>query len=272
MKARTRALVRALPVRIAMPLLAAVGTLEWLRPHHRAAAMARMRLLLRGTAREAEVRRLARLAVRRRRGLAELLWRYEVSVGAEIEGAETLAALTATGEGVLVAHTHACWIAPPMWALAAQGFADAIVLIVDDPPAPVQLHWQRMLTQWGVDTVPAGGSFERILARLRAGQVCHIALDVPGGTECVFLDKPARLASGIAALAFASGAAVVPVTAEHPGPGLRVRLGEPLRAASFADPAALTSHLAALASADILAAPELYHEHEWIERLWAPLD
>lgn len=271
MKARARALVRALPARIALPFLALVGSLEWwLRPGRRAEAMARMRLILRGTAREGEAQPLARRSLRRSRVMLELLWRGDVSERARIEGAERLDALRAEGHGALVVHTHLCWIAPQLYALAAQGHADAIVLTIDDPPTPLQDHWQRVLTGWGVDPVAAEGSYPVVLDHLHRGHLCHIALDVPGSTACVFLDKPARLASGIAALAFASGAPLVPVTPRRPGRGLRVRVGDPIRPQAFATPAALTQHLADVASAAILAAPECYHEHDWLWRLWSP--
>ncbi len=215
-KARARALVRALPARIALPFLALVGSLEWwLRPGRRAEAMARMRLILRGTAREGEAQPLARRSLRRSRVMLELLWRGDVSERARIEGAERLDALRAEGHGALVVHTHLCWIAPQLYALAAQGHADAIVLTIDDPPTPLQDHWQRVLTGWGVDPVAAEGSYPVVLDHLHRGHLCHIALDVPGSTACVFLDKPARLASGIAALAFASGA---PLRARHAAP------------------------------------------------------
>jgi len=271
MKPKVRALVRAVPAWIALPMLAAIGRLEWrLRPGRRGEATERMTHMLRGTSREPEVARLARRSVIRSRGLLELLWRQDVSARGRIEGEPTLAGLRAAGAGAVVVHTHLCWIAPQVYALAAQGHVDTLVLVLDDPPTELQLHWHRVLTAWGVTLLPANGSFDRILAHLREGHLCHIALDVPGSTPTTFLDKPARLASGPAALAFASGAPVVPVVPRCPGPGLRVRVREPLPPGDFADAAALTRHLADLASADILAAPELYHDHEWLQRLWSP--
>jgi lauroyl/myristoyl acyltransferase len=270
-KRRVRALVRALPPRVSLSLLALVGTLEWwLRPSKREHQLERMELLLRGTAREGETRKLARRSLRRARGLHELLWRYEVSADAHIEGAETLDGLRAAGRGVIVAHTHLCCIAPPIWALAAQGLADVVVLTVDDPPEPEQLHWRATLGSWGVDPIPAAGSFGALEEHLRQGRICHIALDVPGHTPCVFLDKPAHLASGIGRLSFATGAPVVPVVGHHPGPRMRLRVGTPLRPEAFADPAAITAALAAWASVEILAAPEVYHDHTWLWQLWAP--
>ncbi len=271
MKARARALVRALPAWLALPLLAAVGSAEWwLRPRRRAAGRAHMRQVLRGTAREGEADRLARRYVRRSRGYDELLWRPRASAGARIERAQTLDALRAAGRGALVAHVHLYLMAPQVYALAAQGYVDALVLLHDDPPTELQRDWNRTLAGWGVEVIEARGGFDQVLARLRQGRLCHIALDVPGSCACAFLDKPAHLASGIAALAFATGAPVVLAVPHRRRSRLRVRIGDPLRPSAFDSPAALTCHLAALASAEILAAPELYHDHEWLWQLWPP--
>ncbi len=274
MKARVRALIRVLPAGIALPLLTMIGALEWwLRPSRRAEATAQMELVLRGTAREGEVRALARRWLGRRRAVEELLWRPDVCARARVQGAQTLEALHARGAGALVLHTHMCWIAPQVYTLSAQHLADAIVLRIDDPPTPLQLLYRRVFAEWGTETITSEGSFEWILDRLLQGRRCQIAIDVPGSTACIFLDKPARLASGVAALAFASGVPIVPVHARLSGARLRVRVGDPVRPQSFADPAALTGFLADRASAEILAAPELYHEHDWLAELWpaAPL-
>jgi lauroyl/myristoyl acyltransferase len=269
-KARARALVRALPAWLALPLLAAIGSAEWwLRPRRRTAGIAHMRHILQGTAREGEVDRLARRYVRQSRGFDERLWRPRASAGARIERARTLDALRAAGQGALVAHVHLYLMAPQVYALAAQGYVDALVFTRDDPPSELQRHYDRTFAAWGVELIEARGGFEQILARLRQGRLCHIALDVPGSSSCVFLDKPAHLASGIAALAFASGAPVVPAVPRRHRSRLRVRIGDPLLASAFDSPAALTRHLAELASAEILAVPDAYHEHDWLAQLWS---
>ena len=160
-----------------------------------------------------------------------------------------------------------------MYTLSAQHLVDAIVVKIDDPPTPLQQLYRRVFAEWGIELIDSQGSFRHILERLRQGRLCQIAIDVPGSTPCVFLDKPARLAGGAAALAFASGAPIVPAHPSRPGPRFGVRVGDLVRPQSFEEPAALMGYLAGLASAEILAAPELYHEHEWLQRLWpaAPL-
>ncbi len=270
MKAKARTAVRALPAWIALPLLAALGALEWwVRPRERAAAITHMGLILRGTAREREVDRLARRHMIRRRQIDQLLWRPDVCARGHVEGAATLQRLRARCDGAIVMHTHLCWIAPQMFALCAHGYMDAIVVAFDDPLTPLQQLFTGFFERHEVEVIHAAGSYEQILARLHEGRLCHIAVDVPGSTPSVFLDKPARLASGIARLALASGAPIVPAVPSRPG-RLVVRLGEPLRMPGAADPAALTQRLADVASAQILAAPELYHDHEWLTRLWPP--
>jgi lauroyl/myristoyl acyltransferase len=268
-KARARALVRALPAWLALPLLTALGSAEWwLRPRRRAAGTAHMRHILRGTAREGEAEELACRHVRRSRVIDQLMWRPQDCAGAKIERAGTLDALRAAGQGALVAHMHLYLMAPQVYALAAQGYVDALVLSRDDPPTELQRLYNRTFAGWGVELIEAHGGFGHILAQPHQGRLCHIALDVPGRSPCVFLDKPAHLASGIAALAFASGAPIVLAVPYRHGSRFRVRIGEPFHAAAFDSPAALTRHIATLASAAILAAPDAYHQHDWLAQLW----
>ncbi len=269
MKARARATVRALPAWVALPLLAVVGALEWwLRPRQRQAPTAHMGLVLRGTAREGEVRTLARRHMVRRRQIDQLLWRPDVCARGHVEHAAMLERLRARGEGAIVMHTHLCSIAPQVFTLCAHGHVDAIVVTFDDPPSALQQVFLSEFDRYGVETIQAAGSYELILARLRAGRLCHIAIDVPGSTPCVFLDKPARLASGIGALALASGVPIVPAVPGRPSGHIRVRLEDPVPTDDAGGPAALSQRLADVASAQILAAPELYHDHEWLRQLW----
>ena len=269
MKARIRTLVRSLPAWLALPLLRGVSALEWqLREGRRARALQHMGRLLGGTAREAEVPELARRSVLHRRGLEYLLWNPRFCVSAPIDGGEILRAAQAGGTGVLVAHSHLCWIAPQVYALSAQGYVDAIVMARDDPPTELQRLYQRVFDDWHVEVIDAARSFERILTRLREGRVVQIAVDVPGSTPCLFLDKPASLVGGVAALARSSGAPIVLVTPRWTGWRLRVAVGRPIHADAYGDAPALTRHLADLVSRDVLAAPELYHDHDWLDWMW----
>jgi lauroyl/myristoyl acyltransferase len=268
-KARLRALVRRLPGAIAQPLLAAVGLVDWyLRPEHRLHALDHMSLLLRGTAREGEVQTLGRRYLMGRRAVEHVIWRPDLSVGAQVEGAEVLDALRAAGQGAIVMHVHLCWIAPQVYALAAQGHVDVIVLTLEDPPTPLQDLYERMFDEWRSEMLGARGSFKEIVDRLQAGRLCHIAMDVPGSTSCRFLEKPALLASGVAALALATGVPIVPVFPGHLRGRLTVHVGQPLHTGDFTDATALTQQLADLASHEILRAPERYHDHEWLASMW----
>lgn len=107
-------------------------------------------------------------------------------------------------------HSPAMWFC--LYALSHAGvrfFPIATDWFWDDPMAEVRT---ATVAENGGRIIPAtGGGFEDALALLREGGKLGLAADVPGSTPVRFFDKPARVRSGIARLALATDASVVPI-------------------------------------------------------------
>jgi lauroyl/myristoyl acyltransferase len=264
-----RSLTDRLPAPIATGALWLIGVVSWWRPRCREGSLAHIRLLITGTPREPELRRLARSYERRRRGMDYRMLRPELSAGAAVYGVDVLRDIRAAGRAAIIAYVHLFNITPQIYALGSKFAADALVLSLDEPRTPVQLRFERIFGAMGFETIAAAGSFELVLTRLREGRICQIAVDVPGSTACTFLGRPAKLASGPAALAFASGAPIVPVVPRLRRGKLEVHVLAPLEPASFTDAAALTQRVADIFGPEILAAADGYEDNEWLPKVWA---
>ena len=108
----------------------------------------------------------------------------------------------------------------------------------------------------GGEIIPAGGSFDRIVAAATEGRHPALAVDVPGRTPLRFLGKPAALRSGLASLALAVDVPIVPVLGRWNGMVPEVVLGAPI--APQGTPAELLARVVAAVEAPLLAAPEYW--------------
>ena len=111
---------------------------------------------------------------------------------------------------ITFAHGPAMWF--PLYALAHAGvrfFPLATDWFWDDPMAEIRT---ATVAENGGRMIPAtGGGFKDALALLSDGGKLGLAADVPGSTPVRFFGKTARVRSGIARLALATGASVVPI-------------------------------------------------------------
>lgn len=107
------------------------------------------------------------------------------------------------------AHSPAMWVA--LYGLTNAGVRFSPVVedwFFDDPMAGVRTD---ALAAHGGRVITAGDAFAQVQTALRDGAVPAIAVDVAGSTPVRFLGKDARVRSGIARLAHATGASVVPM-------------------------------------------------------------
>lgn len=162
--------------------------------------------------------------------------------------------LPAAGDRTIFAFVHS----PAMW-LCLYGLTNAGTRI-----APVVADWfwedplldlrTACVTSVGGRVIDVGGGFAEVREALVAGLHPVLAVDVPGSTPVRFLAKPARVRSGIARLAWDTGATVVPVHGVFAGGRPAVVLGAPIRPTE--DAGALMRELTAAVEAPLLARPE----------------
>jgi KDO2-lipid IV(A) lauroyltransferase len=127
----------------------------------------------------------------------------------------------------------------------------------------------------GMEVLPLTGgasTFSTLAARLRAGGLVCLLGDrdlTSSGIEVNFFDEPARMPGGPAALALATGAALMPVTLWYEDAGLRIRLHPLIEPPAGADRrsrvAAATQQVAAVFQEGIANHPEDWH---MLQRVW----
>lgn len=131
----------------------------------------------------------------------------------------------------------------------------------------------------GMEVLPLTGGeqppFDTLAARLRAGGMVCLLADrdlTANGVDVEFFGAPARMPGGPAALAVATGAALLPVTLWYPGdgepPGWRARIHPEIAPPDGPLPeqvAMMTQHLADEFADGIAAHPQDWH---MLSRLW----
>jgi lauroyl/myristoyl acyltransferase len=184
-----------------------------------------------------------------------------VATRRRVEGAEHLAGAIAQGRGVIAVHTHLWGPSFDTIALGARGFGGTVVGMVWPEEADARLRrLQSSLAAVGIDMMfrGEGSMFDRLSAALQEGRTLHVSADVPGSTPVRFLGRDGRITGGIASLAVATGALVVPVAPTRSGLGVRVLPAiEP-----GDDAAALAQRLCDWLSEEILAQPAAWEDNE----------
>ena len=218
------------PSPLALPMPAALvaarrrGEREWQRHSVRRGAREVMAALTGGTLGDAELDALARRHVLETEARHEFLWRARAFDRLRIEGSEHLEAALAQGRGVLLSFCHY----GPYYGVShtASRFGKAAHVVGAEshfvPGSEATLTMRQRQTKLHVERgggrfVPAEGSFERLTALLRAGEVVAVAFDFKGRTPTPFLGRTVPMASGTARMAVATGALVVPVLHRREG-------------------------------------------------------
>ncbi|MEP6977128.1 MAG: hypothetical protein ABI948_03655 [Thermoleophilia bacterium] len=255
---------RLLPDAVALRLAALRGRLEWFVVPSRRAEARKLTAAIRGS-RSAKFaqRRLVEDAVR-----AEVQWRPWMFRRLSIEGYERFeAALAASGAGVILANLHVGPFLGLVHALAARGFKLYLPGGTWGVPTMEGLRGRWMATQnrWaeeaGCRWVPIGGSYPALRALLERGEICLMAVDVPGELEVDLAGRPARVRSGIARLALETGSPILPIVTLRRGGRFVGIIGEPIEPAGFDNPATLTQHLVVVQSPVFVQHPEQAHAH-----------
>ncbi|MGK2939409.1 MAG: hypothetical protein ACSLFR_16675 [Solirubrobacteraceae bacterium] len=149
-------------------------------------------------------------------------------------------------------HSPAMWVC--LYGLTNAGVRFAPVVedwFFDDPMAGVRTD---ALATRGGRVITAGKAFTQVQAAQRDGVIPAIAVDVPGSSPVRFLGKDARVRGGIARLAHATGASIVPMHGDFVRGRPVVVLGAPI--APRDDVQALLRDVVSAVEAPLLARPE----------------
>jgi lauroyl/myristoyl acyltransferase len=255
---------RILPAALALRLAALRGVAEWYLVGRRREEARELTRAIRGVADDrAARRRLAADALR-----AELQWRPRLYRRATIEGLEHLESARARGRGVILANVHVGPLVAIVHALAPRGVRFYLPGS-EWGDAPVRhglrgrwiVQQNRWIEEAGSRWVPLGGSFSVLLALLARGEVLLFAVDVPGTLEVDLAGRPARVRTGLGALALESGAPVLPIWTLIRGTRCVCTIGEAIDPAGFAGKDDLVRHVVSVVSAPFVEAPEQVHAH-----------
>lgn len=162
-------------------------------------------------------------------------------------------------------HSPAMWVS--LYGLTNAGLPVAPVVedwFFEDPMAGARTE---VLAKSGGRVILAGEAFTQIQAALADGVIPAIAVDVAGSTPVRFFGKDARVRSGIARLAQATGASIVPMHGAFVRGRPVVVLDDPI--APHDDVQALLRDVVAAVEAPLLRRPEYWMPYTgelWPER------
>jgi len=264
---------RALPDAIAVLLAAARGRATANRGPRAQRLRAELELTLADTAREQDVPAL--IVPRSVEGavFAELDWRPWMLEQAVVQGLEKLEAAQRQGLGVVLVKTHVGQTFAPALALGARGVAVYSLTgrwMIEPHPGYQGRRWHHLLKvqeRRGVRCVTGPGAFGSLQALLRQAKTVLISCDTAGSFETTFLGKPARMATGPAALAIETGSPVLPIYQSRSGTQLTVTIGEPLGPVAGEGLEPLQHRVLDYAAREILRAPEQFHSGV-LDQLW----
>jgi lauroyl/myristoyl acyltransferase len=247
------ALHRVVPDRLALRIAWAVGWLRWYWPPARRRAIARVQLTVARTPRAGEARALARRELSIHAMRLELGWHPRLVMRAPFEGLERLERVRSSGQPVVLTSAHIDHGTAN--AVIARGYVYATAAGAWlDPDATVLTGYAsfkaRRMREWGealgIKFVTAGGSHELLRALLERGEMLFVMCDVPGRMRTRMAGKTAHLASGPAALAYETGAAVVPIVSQLHADGPRLEALEPIDARRASGAQEIADRLAAI--------------------------
>ncbi len=269
---------RLVPDRAFIPIAWLVGTLQWLFSKRlRADALRYMELLLEGTPRSHEARSLARRHLIESAVAGMALWRPWMLRAARLDGVSNLKQVERQGAGAILLSMHVganhLGNSQPLLRrgrrvhpLGGEEWLFPDRFVGYDGHRAVSLR--RLVEERGGHWIRPKGAFELCEVLLRRGEFCLIPFDVPGSKETTFLGKRAWVRTGVARLALAAGAPIVPVFAGREGHRFFVRLEAPIDPEDFSGLDELVDHLAQVVGAEILRRPEERERTPFLSSVW----
>lgn len=250
---------RLLPGPLALRLAALRGQLEWHAVPRRRAEALELTRAIRGTAEPRFARRrLVEEAVR-----AEFQWRPWLYRRIATDGLEHVeSARDRSGGALILAGAHVGPILGVVHAVARRGIRVYISGSEWGIPTRhgLRARWIALQNRWveetGAEWIAPGGSYESLRELLERGSTIFIPVDSSGSLELALAGRPARVRSGIAALALNTGAPIVPAWTLRRGGRFVATFGPPIDPAEFGDRAELMQHVATAVGPAFLDEPE----------------
>ncbi|HLH14600.1 MAG TPA: hypothetical protein VKV16_07395 [Solirubrobacteraceae bacterium] len=216
-----------LPGRLAIARAARRGRAAWEHDDaQRERALAMMRAIVAGTAREAQTSALARERVIEAHVDRTLFWRPWRAPLLDAQASARLRAAFSEERGVLLSTCHVGPYYRNATAFARLGEPPYAVLGPWFFEPPSSDYWGRRLARWWQGArsmvVCSKGSFALLQALLEHGKAVYLFFDMPGARRTRFLGKPAMLADGTARLAVAADVPVLPVRSRRVGHRVRM--------------------------------------------------
>lgn len=239
------------------------GTTRWcLRPGVRREARERATLLLAGTTRAGDARRVARAQVVEQGVQWMLAKHFADARDIPIRGLEHLVDVLGEGRGALLATAHYGWIHGLIWRFALEGFPYAAVSggWIQHSSTPYDVRHKPLLAataEAGARHILAGtGAFDQLSAVVENGRLAGMAIDMPGSLPMTWFGKPTRLGQATFRISHATGAPVVPFAMRRTRLRLWVEVFAPLRPSGSLEEHA--ERVARRIEADALAHAEHY--------------
>ena len=262
---------RVLPSAVALAAARTRAALEWRVSAARRDEMRdRARAVAPAATADRAVERLARSILREQCIQTELSWRPWKARSMPVHGIEHLGAARRRG-GVILVNVHAGPFLNLVHALAARGHKVYLSggRSLDEPP--LQGHdglWTKqqnsMIEQAGARWVRRGGSYDVIEALLRRGELTWMSFDARGTQPVALLGRTVGVRSGIAQLASATGASLIPAFVFREGNQQAGLLLAPIEPAGLSAEE-LTAHLAR--AIDEVLSPRRAEAHAVMARL-----
>jgi lauroyl/myristoyl acyltransferase len=271
---------RFLPAAVALPIARFRGYVNWrFSRSHRRRAVDWAKSVIGPDAEPRHIRRLARPALGAFRTSEELQWRPWLLKRAGVRNPERLGEATPPGMGAVIVTTHMggyAALTALLLALRRQG-REVVFPRATGPrhahqfrgySGLVKLEFFSQLDAANIWSPGRGGSFEEVADQLREGALVMIHSDVIGSMSVTLLGQPARIVSGPAELAKATGAPIVPCVVRRRLWRFTVEVNEPIDPRSFPEPAALSSAMVAALEPELRERIHTWYPHPFPSREW----
>ncbi len=275
----SRRIHRLVPDRAAIAIAWLTGTVQWLLSKRlREEALQYMSLLLEGTPRSHEARSLGRRHLIESSAAGLALCRPWMLRSARLDGLSNLEQVERGGAGAILLSMHLganhLGNSQPLLrrgcrlhVLGGEEWLFPDRFVGYDGHRAVSLR--RLVEERGGRWIRPNGAYELCQTMLRRGELCLIPFDVPGSKETTFLGKRAWVRSGVARLAMATGAPIVPIFAGREGHRLFVRLETPIDPEDHQGLDELVDHLAQVVGGEILRRPAERERTQFLCSVWS---
>ena len=229
------------------------------RPDERRLLQERAEVLLQGTSRSDDPKRLARRQFVERRVTWRLAERYELVRHLRVDGLAHVDAAHARGRGAVIATVHGSWPLIIANLLAWRGrpvtAGVGARLLHKQTPRDHQVAGaiDELLAFGGSVAYAGTGAFGQLERAVQAGGFAWTAIDMPGSLRLSYLGKPANVGKAAFQIAWSNGAPVLPAFVRRRGLSGRVVVMPPLQPTDYVDFESFCAAVCTVVEQEVLA-------------------